>query len=286
MEIGIIGTGLLGKAIAEKYLSADFIVSVYNRTYHKTNQLAEKGAFAYDSFGSLLKDNKKIALVLSDYEAICSVLFDAKTTHDFTGKTIFQMSTISPNESKLLSERIKGLGGKYIEVPVLGSIPQVKEGKLIVLFGGNKSDFNFVQNALQPISNSINYIGKIGKAAALKLALNQMIASLTSIFSMSLGYVLKNEIDPEIFMKILRESALYAPTFDKKLERMLKDNFTNPNFPVKHLLKDVELAKESFNQSGINSAILSEIKKILQHSIESGDAEKDYSALYNVIVKK
>ncbi len=286
MEIGIVGTGLLGKPIAEKFLQAGFSVSVFNRTLEKANQLIESGAIVYDNFNSLLKANKQIVIVLSDYNAVCSILFDSNSKPDFTGKIIYQMTTISPNESILLNERITKLGGNYIEVPVLGSIPQVKEGKLIVLFGGNKNDLTDVNKFFHPISKNINYIGNVGKAAALKLALNQMIASLTAIFSMSLNYILSNDINPDIFMKILRESALYAPTFDKKLERMLTNNFENPNFPVKHLLKDVELARESFEQNGINENILAEITKILNRSIEMGHGEKDYSALYKAVVKK
>jgi len=286
MEIGIVGIGLLGEPIAEKFLQAQFSVSVFNRTYEKANQLAKAGAIVFDNFNSFLAANNSIVFVLTDYNAICSVLFNNTAKPNFTGKTIYQMSTIAPNESMLLDERITKLGGKYVEVPVLGSIPEVKDGKLIILFGGNENDLQSVRNTFYPISENVNYIGKIGKAAVLKLALNQMIASLTSIFSMSLGYVLNNKIDPEIFMKILRESALYAPTFDKKQERMVANNFEKPNFPVKHLLKDVELASESFEQSGVSGTILVEIKKILNRTIQLGLGEKDYSALFNAVVKK
>ena len=261
MKIGIVGIGLLGKPIAEKFLQSQFGVSVFNRTYEKTNQLAKAGAIVFDNFNLLLSKNNRIVLVLTDYNAICSVMFNNAVRPNFTDKTIYQMSTIAPSESMLLDERITKLGGKYVEVPVLGSIPQVKDGKLIILFGGNENDLESVSNTFYPISENVNYIGKIGKAAALKLALNQMIASLTSIFSMSLGYVLNNKIDSEIFMKILRESALYAPTFDKKQERMVTNNFEEPNFPVKHLLKDVELARESFEQSGVSETLLVEIKR-------------------------
>ena len=77
---------------------------------------------------------------------------------------------------------------------------------------------------------NIFYVGKVGKASALKLALNQLIASLTAAFSVSLSYVQKNEIDSELFMDILRKSALYAPTFDKKLANYESQNFDKTNF--------------------------------------------------------
>jgi len=62
-------------------------------------------------------------------------------------------------------------------------------------------------------------MGEVGSAAAVKLALNQLIASLTAAFSLSLGFVQRQGTDVELFMQILRQSALYAPTFDKKFPR-------------------------------------------------------------------
>lgn len=67
----------------------------------------------------------------------------------------------------------------------------------------------------------------------MKLALNQLIASLTVGFSTSLALLQRNNVDIDKFMDILRPSALYAPTFDKKLQRMLDREYSNPNFPTK-----------------------------------------------------
>lgn len=123
----------------------------------------------------------------------------------------------------------------------------------------------------------------MGKASALKLALNQLIASLTASFSLSLGLVLHAGVDPDIFMRVLRNSALYAPTFDKKLDNMKNRNFIPPNFPVKHLLKDVDLILNSSSKAGLNTAQLEGARKILVDAIEKGLKEEDYSALYNAV---
>ena len=79
--------------------------------------------------------------MLSGYSAITEVLFS--TPIDMKDKLFVQMGTISPNESRELFTRISRLGGKYIEAPVLGSIPEALSGKLIVMVGGSLDDFNF-----------------------------------------------------------------------------------------------------------------------------------------------
>ncbi len=84
-------------------------------------------------------------------------------------------------------------------------------------------------------------------------------------------------------MGILRESPLYAPTFDKKLPRMRERDFTNPNFPVAHLLKDVDLFLEEAGRMGLATESLDGVRQLLKNTIAQGWGEDDYSALFNGI---
>lgn len=126
-------------------------------------------------------------------------------------------------------------------------------------------------------------IGGVGSAAALKLALNQLIVSLTSAFALSLGFLQRQNVDIDVFMKVLRESALYAPTFDKKLPRMLEENFENPNFPTLHLMKDTNLFIDEAANLGLDISNLEAIREILEKAIKMSLGNKDYSSLYTAI---
>ena len=125
------------------------------------------------------------------------------------------MATISPSQSKEISETITSYGGHYLEAPVLGSIPEAKTGTLIIMAGGSEDVFKQALSTLQILGTSPRYIGETGSAAALKLSMNQLIASLTAGFSLSLGYAIENGVDTDQFMATVRESALYAKTYDK-----------------------------------------------------------------------
>jgi hypothetical protein len=125
---------------------------------------------------------------------------------------------------------------------------------------------------------------QVGAAAAVKLALNQLIASLTVGFSTSLGLLQKNDVDIEAFMAILRPSALYAPTFDKKLPRMLARDYANPNFPTKHLLKDVRLFEREASRSGLNTSALQGLAQVISSCVERGLDDTDYSAVHDSII--
>ncbi|MGE5410411.1 MAG: NAD(P)-dependent oxidoreductase, partial [Clostridiales bacterium] len=184
-----------------------------------------------------------------------------------------------------IMHQVEELNGHYIEAPVLGSITQVKEGKLIVMVGGNKDDYEKCKLLLSAFGPDIMYIGEVGKAAAVKIALNQMIASLTASFSLSLSIIMKENIDVEQFMSILRKSALYAKTFDAKLDNMINDNFSKVNFPAKHLLKDINLALGESESLGIEAVVLKAVREIVKRTIDSGSSDKDYSVMFNEIYK-
>ncbi|MCB0731786.1 MAG: NAD(P)-dependent oxidoreductase, partial [Ignavibacteriae bacterium] len=240
MKLGLIGTGLMGAPLAKKILDAGYELNVYNRTKTKVLEIEKYGGKVYSEINQLIKESDAIILILSNYDAIYETLFDSGV-NEFDSKIIIQMSTIAPNESIELHNKILKLRGEYFEAPVLGSIPQIVNGELIVLVGSEIEQFEKWKKLFASFSNNILHVGEVGKAAAMKLALNQLIISETVAFSMSLGFVRENELDVNQFMDILRNSALYASTFDKKLDNMLNRDFSNPNFPLKHLLKDLDL---------------------------------------------
>lgn len=281
MNIGIAGMGLMGKALALKYEKSGLELNVYNRTSKKAEKVSSDKIKICKSPNELVDKSETILLMLSDFNAISDFLSNISIS--LINKVIVQMGTIAPGESELLNERILFLKGEYFEAPVLGSIKQIEENELITLFGGSEEQFNNYRKLFEYYSKTVAYIGKIGNAAAVKLALNQLIASQTAVFAMSLGYLRNKNIDTEIFMQILRDSALYAPTFDKKLQNYLERDFNNPNFPLKHLLKDVRLMKEEFNGKKINTDILKSVISIIDEGIRNKLGEKDYSAIYQVI---
>ena len=214
MKIGLIGTGLMGQALSHHLLAENQPLVVFNRSLEKCDELKARGAAVATSAQALVEQCDICLLFLSDAKAINSVLDDINTDC-----LIIQMGTIAPEESRELANRVKTTGGRYLECPVLGSLPEAGSGKLILMAAGEKSDFNTALPLLELIGHEPQYIGEIGQGATVKLAMNQLIAGLTASFALSLALVEKEGIATEQFMKIVRDSALYAPTFDKKLTR-------------------------------------------------------------------
>ncbi len=282
MNVGLIGTGLMGLPLGERLLESGYGLTVYNRTVEKTEGLVSLGAKVATDPGIVFATSQVIVLMLTDGAAIEQLLFSGPV--NFAGRTVLQMGTIAPGESQAIAARIETLGGQYLEAPVLGSIPEARSGKLIVMVGGEAELFEELLPLLKQFGPSPALMGGVGSAATVKLALNQLIGALTSGFALSLGLVQRSGIDPESFMAILRQSALYAPTFDKKLQRMVDHNYINPNFPTKHLLKDMALFNATAEQQGLNAGVGQAIEALLIQTIAQNLADGDYAALYEAII--
>ena len=281
MKVSVLGAGLMGSPFSLRLLGEGHEVTVYNRSSDKLTHLISKGANITTNPCDAIANSKIIIMMLSGYSAITEVLFS--TPIDMKDKLFVQMGTISPNESRELFARISRLGAKYIEAPVLGSIPEALNGKLIVMVGGSLDDFNYVVPILDCLGEKPILIGDIGTAAALKLAMNQLIAALTTAFSLSLGFCMRNGVDTEIYMDVVRKSALYAQTYDKKLKKYLERNFDGANFSAKHLNKDVNLFLADAESLGMDCSSLQGIAKITTQAIKQGLGDKDYSAIYEII---
>ncbi|GAB4344416.1 MAG: NAD(P)-dependent oxidoreductase [Leptolyngbyaceae cyanobacterium] len=283
MEIGLIGTGLMGLPMAERLLNTGFSLMAYNRTAEKLVPLQKLGVAIAPSPQQLIQTSTCIILMLTNAEAIREVVLSAACRAELAGKTVIQMGTIAPAESRALQADILAAGGDYLEAPVLGSIPEVQSGKLIVMVGATSEQFEQWQEVLSCFGPNPRLIGPVGAAAAVKLALNQLIGSLTSAFATSLGFIQRQHASVDLFMEILRESALYAPTFDKKLQRMLDRNYEHPNFPTKHLAKDMGLFLTEAQSLGLNPELVMAVQSILTKTLELGLADKDYSALFSAV---
>ncbi|MDA3869917.1 MAG: NAD(P)-dependent oxidoreductase [Gammaproteobacteria bacterium] len=286
MDIGIIGIGLMGRAFVERYLAQGYTVRVFNRSRDHVKDLAESDVIICSTVDELISLSSTIIMMVSDADAISHLLqLDqprGKPT-DLHDKTILQMATISPSQSRGIGEAISSCGGRYLEAPVLGSLPEAKTGALIIMVGGSKAVFEDVLPTLQVLGSAPRYIGETGSAAALKLSMNQLIASLTAGFSLSLGYAIENGVDTELFMETVRESALYAKTYDKKLQKYIERDFGTANFSTRHLLKDIRLFIDDAKDAGLNTDALEGIERITNTAVENGMEQMDYSSIFQVI---
>jgi 3-hydroxyisobutyrate dehydrogenase len=283
MEISLLGTGLLGAAIGERLLACGHRLTVWNRNPKRCMPLLALGARAAASPAEAVATGELVITVLNDGPTTSSVLLE-QAGMALVGKLVLQMATIAPAESIDLAFALQRRGASYLETPVLGSRPEALAGCLQVMVGGEMADLERAQPVLTALGGEPRHLGPVGSALHTKLALNQLIASLTHSFSLALHMVQQAGVEVEAFMAILRNSALYAPTFDKKLAKELADDYSNPNFPTAHLRKDLQLFLDAAAALQLETKGLQGLAELLAEATGAGLDELDYSSLHRLLI--
>ena len=278
-SVALLGTGTLGSAIAQRFLAQGLDVHVWNRDSSRTAPLIDLGAIAITDLQTATHDCHSIVTVLTNGAVTTEVV---AALGPLNGSTLISMGTMGLSESKALATQVLLQKGSYLEAPVLGSKPQALSGSLLVMAGGDADVFEQQLELLRHLSQQPKLVGPVGSGAATKLALNQLIASLTHSFSLSLRLIQQAGVPVETFMEILRPSALYAPTFDKKLERMLLGHYEDPNFSTALLRKDLELFLQETSEAGLQDLGLQGLAELLNKAKGTQLDHQDYCALHEL----
>ena len=287
VKVCVLGVGLMGEKFAGRLASQGHATGAWNRTAGPQDGIP--GVTGHAVCAEAVAQADFVVTTLSDAAALTEVLVgDATTRAALAGKAVIQMGTIGPQQSRDLEAAVRAAGARaYLEAPVLGSKPEAEKGTLLIMAGGTSDDFDLCLPVLASLSEDPLLIGPVGQGAATKLALNQLIGAITIGFSTSLGLLQDNAVPIDKFMAILRPSALYAPTMDKKLQRMLDRDYANPNFPTKHLLKDIRLFQDEIDNTGstVDKRFLKGQEDILAKALRMGLADTDYSAVHDGVTR-
>ena len=279
VTVALLGTGLLGSAIASRLLAVGCSLRVWNRDPERCEPLISAGAQQFDDPAQAAAGATTVITVLRDGPVTASVV---ASVGDLDQCCVMPMGTMGISESVALDAQVRQQGGLYLEAPVLGSRPEALAGRLLVMAGGDQAVFDQQCSLLRFLAAEPKRMGAVGTGAASKLALNQLIASLTHGYSLALRLIQASGLEVDSFMDVLRPSALYAPTVDKKLKRMLAHDYSDPNFSTGLLRKDLSLFLREACLAGVDAGALEGLVALLKRAEGTALDAGDYSALHEL----
>ncbi len=279
-RVGIIGTGMLGSAVGMHLLDSGFELTAYNRTKSKTIELAKKGAKIVDFPKDVAKSSDVVITIVKNADAVKYVSFGnngiVEGRHD--GLVIADMSTINPVESKIIAKKFSEHGITMLDIPVMGGPNVAIDGKLVMMASGDKTIFEKYRKVFDTISNQVFFLGEVGTAHAVKLAMNIQIALLALAISEGITLARGANVDPEIFLKILNSTYFKTGMSENKAYKMIKGSF-EPTFTLTNLKKDLDTINEAARAFGVNLPISAKANEIFQKAVDSGFGDLDYTAI-------
>ena len=266
-SIGWIGLGRMGIPMSKRLLEDGYEVTVYNRTKGKEETYTGETVGVAESPAALINLTDVVIVMVSDDTAVRDI-FTGTTgllNSGTTGKVIINMSTVSPEISKEMAELFLQQGNHYLDAPVSGSVKQAEKGTLVVMAGGEEDVFQLVKPILERLSKLAIRVGSYGAGNSAKLAVNTLLGIMSQGLAEVVLFAQHNGIETEDLLNIVHNSAMGNVYMKIKGDAILNNNF-QAAFALKHIAKDLRLAK----QSGLKSPLGETIYKTFQ------DAEAEF----------
>lgn len=285
-HIGFVGLGVMGSRMVKRLLAAGHSVTGYNRTRAKAEWLLEAGmgwaespreaASAAEVTFSMVTDTAALEAITSGPDGIVAGLGP--------GKIYVDMSTVSPEASRALAERVAATGARMLDAPVSGSVATLEQGKLTFMVAGEHAAFEQVEPILRAIGEKATYVGSNGLAVAMKIATNLSLATQILAFSEGVLLAEKSGIAREVAVEVLLSSVIASPMLKYRgpfVLRLPEEAWFDCNM----MQKDLLLALEMGRRLNVPLPTTAATNEFLTAARGLGLDKRDFAVLFEVLAR-
>ena len=244
VRVAVLGTGIMGSAMARNLVSAGLRTTVWDRSPTATAPLAGAGALVAGSPAEAVGDAQVVITMLPTAEVVTSVIFDSGVAGALPGGAVWaQMGTIGLAETTGINRRLgqQRPDVMFVDAPVSGSKGPAEAGQLLILASGPPAAAAAVRPVFSAIGRRTVWLGEAGQGSRMKLAVNAYMSILIEGVAEALELAGQLGIDDSKLAEAIEGGPLDAPIADAKLHKMVRGDFA-PEFPLEWALKDVDLA--------------------------------------------
>ncbi|HQZ12021.1 MAG TPA: 2-hydroxy-3-oxopropionate reductase [Devosia sp.] len=284
MKIGFIGLGIMGRPMALHLANAGHELFVFDKMSAAPEELLAKGAHALPSSREIAAASDVIIVMVPNTPDVEAVLFDPNGVAEglSPGKTVIDMSSISPIATKGFGARINELGCDYLDAPVSGGEVGAKNAGLSIMVGGTEESFARVKPLFELMGKNITLVGGIGDGQTTKVA-NQIIVALNiEAVAEALLFAAKAGADPVRVRAALMGGFASSRILEVHGERMINRTF-DPGFRIELHQKDLNLALEGGRQLQVALPNTANAQQLFSVCAANGGAHWDHSAMVRAL---
>jgi 3-hydroxyisobutyrate dehydrogenase-like beta-hydroxyacid dehydrogenase len=273
----------MGGNMAARFLAAGYPVYGEERNRAHAQPEVEQGlewcdtarevADAVEVVFTSLPDDRVLDQVASGPEGILAGLA--------AGKTWVDTSTVSPQASRELAERVRAQEAWMLDAPVSGSVPQVQSGTLTIMVGGDEDAYGRVEPLLRELGTP-THIGGNGQGLALKLAINISLAVQMLAFAEGLLLAERSGVDRQRALDVMESSPIGSPMLRARASIIL-DPPEEAWFDLSFMHKDIELALDAARALEIPLPTAERADEVLERAQALGYERRDLAALFQAL---
>lgn len=276
IRTGLIGLGRMGSAIAERLAAFRLGPAAWDISVAARDRAGEAGVtIAHDA--RRVAEQSEIILISINEDQGVRDLFTSSAGFldaDIKGKLFVEMSTLRPETVRALAPVLRLRGASIIDMPVLGSIPAVREGRLVGLAGGEPKDIERARPLLEKLTRSIAIMGPTGSGHAMKLAVNLVMANYIQSIGEALALGGAYGLAHDQMLDVIANSALSNAILAGKLE-MLRGGEKSMSLDIRTLRKDAQSALAAGTGAGLAMPATAGTLDALAAASAAGWGERD-----------
>jgi 3-hydroxyisobutyrate dehydrogenase-like beta-hydroxyacid dehydrogenase len=282
-SVGFAGLGRMGLPMAQHVLRAGFPLVVWNRTPSRSAPLRADGATAAAEPTGLAAADVVVTM-LSDAAAVRAVLVESGLLGALEpGAVVVEMSTIGPAAIGQLAAEAKARSVRLVDAPVSGSVSVAEAGQLFAMVGGEREAYEKVAPVLDAMTKGHVLLGPSGSGAAMKLAVNAMVAVVNESVAETLTLAERFGIDRRLAYEVLAGGALASPFLQYKRGAFLDPGNEPVAFTTALMRKDAALAQELAARLGVRLPAAAAAAGVLEEAMHAGLAEADMASVISVL---
>lgn len=280
-KLGFCGLGQMGSAMASRLLEAGHDLTVWNRSPAKAEPLRSAGATVAGTPAEAVAGTEAVFTMLADPAALQEVVFGSQGLVAQLGPetALIDCSTVGPDPIRTVAERL-GEEVAVIDAPVLGSVPQVRQGTLKVFAGGSPGAVERFRPVLE-VFGTVFPFGPVGSGQAMKLVANSTLAGLMTTLGEGVALAQGLGLDLHQVFDILVNSPIGVTATGKR--PLIESGTYPPNFKLALALKDLDLIADAANRAGLELLIAEASRFWYAQALAAGLGDLDYSAVVAAI---
>ncbi len=276
MKIGVVGLGRMGTAICQRLHQNGCDVIAWDRNSATMPPLAAAGVTIAASARAVAAETDIVISIITADSGVRRIFNgpDGFLSGDVGGKLFIEMSTLQPMTARELAPMVEAKGARLIESPVLGTIPQVRDGKLFALVGGKDEDVARARPVLELLTRRIMHMGPAGSGYAMKLAVNLGLGAYIQAISESLALGMQQGLGLDAMLDVLQE-APYASGWMKSKIGVIKGEPPEMTLDIRTLRKDIMSAVATGALSGVPMPLSAGTLAALSAAVAAGKGSGD-----------
>ena len=284
MQIGFIGTGVMGSAMIGNLLKNNFAVLVYNRTAQHAETVLNQGAIWAESPAEVTKHSDVVITMVGFPSDVEEVYFGKEgiLQNAHKGQTLIDMTTSSPKLARRIFTAGEKAGVSVLDAPVSGGDVGAQNATLTIMVGGSEAAYDQMQDVFKAMGRTVTLFGNAGAGQNAKMANQIMIAGTMTGMSEMLVYAKAAHLDLDQIITTVDGGGGQNWSLANYGPRVLQGDY-QPGFYAKHFLKDLKIALDVAAEMKLDLPATQLAEKLYDQMVnEDGLGDESTDGLINI----